>query len=311
MEKMIREAVEKQISIDRQTIIQAVHSDVARQVGERIADSVELRSALETMAKTFFQEQTELSRNAGTKVEQELSSRATAIIQSFEESFAEMETRINAARADMEVAQSRTQSLKQEIEDGMRALQEAWRQLNNAERAGMESFEKQATARLNACGTEFENQLTKISAVRATQFTQEMEVALTKAQTLKREIEDGVRPLQETLQQLNDAEKAGMDRFQRHATAQLNIEVAQFEEQLTRISVERAVQFAMEMEERLAPHRRVADETVEKLGAVLQLVQGTARVQQERITEHSRTTAANFEKEIRALLLRLAEGAEH
>ena len=311
MEKMIREAVEKQISVDRQTIIQAVHSDVARQVGERIADSVELRTALETMAKTFFQEQTEFSRSAGAKVEQELSSRATTIIRSFEESFEGMEGRINAARADMEVALTRSQALKQEIEDGVRPLQETLQQLHNAERAGMESFQRQATDRLTAYSTEFENQLAKISAMRAAQFTLEMEVVQTRAQALKQEIEDSVRPLQETLQQLNDAEKAGMERFQRQATAQLSTGTAQFEEQLTRISVERALQFAMEMEERLAPHRQLADETVEKLGAVLQLVQGTARVQQERITEHSRSTAANFEKEIKALLLRLAGGVEH
>ena len=309
VEKMIPETVEKQISIDRQNIIQAVHSDVARQVGERIAESVELRTALETMAKTFFEEQTELSRSAGARVEQELSSRATTIIQSVEQSFAEMEARINVARADMEVALTATQTLKQGIEDGMRPLQETLAQLNDAERAGIESFKRQADARLSTCAAEFENQLARISLERAAQFALEMEVAMARAQNLKQELENGIRPLHETLEQLNNAERAGMERFQRHAAAQLSTGVAQFEEQLTKISVERAVHFAMEVEGRLAPHRQCADETVDKLGAVLQLVQGTARVQQERLTEHSRTTVANFEKEIRALLLRLA-GAE-
>jgi hypothetical protein len=310
VEKMIPETVEKQISIDRQNIIQAVHSDVARQVGERIAESVELRTALETMATTFFQEQTELSRSAGARVEQELSSRATTIIQSVEQSFAEMEERINVARADMEVALTGTRTLKQEIEDGMRPLQETFEQLNNAERAGIESFKRQADAQLNLCAAEFENQLARISAERAAQFALEVEVAMTRAQNLKQKLENGIRPLQETLEQLNNAERAGMERFQRHAAAQLSTGVAQFEEQLTKISVERAVQFSMEVEARLAPHQQCADETVDKLGAVLKLVQGTARVQQERLTEHSRATVANFEKEIRALLLRLAGSDE-
>jgi len=48
---------------------------------------------------------------------------------------------------------------------------------------------------------------------------------------------------------------------------------------------------------------------VEKMGAVLQLLQGTARTQQERLSDYSKSAAANFEKEIRAVLLRLANGA--
>jgi hypothetical protein len=65
----------------------------------------------------------------------------------------------------------------------------------------------------------------------------------------------------------------------------------------------------MEMEKQQALHQQRADETIEKLGAMFQLLHGTARTQQERLTEHSQTTVANLEKEIRALLLRLAGGA--
>jgi hypothetical protein len=210
----------------------------------------------------------------------------------------------------MEVALTRTQTLKQEIEDSMRPVQETLAQLNNAERAGIESFERQATALLNTRAAEFENQLTTISTAGAAQLMREMEVALTRAQTLKQEIEDGMRPLQETLAQLNGAERTATERFQSQATARLSMGAAQFEQQLAKISVDRAAQFELEMEQRLAPHQLSADETVNKLGAVLQLVQSTARVQQDRLAELSRTTAANIEREIRALLLRLAGGAE-
>lgn len=236
MEKMIGEAVEKQVSANYPTSIQALNADVARQVGDRIAESQDLRNALETMAKKFFEEQSELSRATGVRIEQELSSRAATILQSFEQSIAEMETRIDGARTDVEATLTRTQALNQEAMEGMRSVREALEQLNNAERNGVEKFQKLAAAQLNMGAAQFENQLNKISA-------------------------------------------------------------------------ERAAQFVMEMENHLTPHRQSAEETLGKLGAVLQLVQGTVRVQQERLAEQSRIAAANFEKEIKALLLRLAGSA--
>jgi hypothetical protein len=309
MEKMIRESVEKQISADRQAIIQAVHSDVAREVGGRIAESDDLRSAVESMAQKVFEQQTELSRSAGAKVEQELGSRTGSILRSFEDSVAEMEARLTVARIDMEAVLAKTQTLKQEIEERMSPLQETLEQLRHAETSGIEKFQRQTAAQMDLGGAQFENQLSRISGEKAAQFATEMEAVLTRTQSLKREIEDGMRPLQETLEQLNLAERTGIERFQSQAAAQMSMGGTQFEQQIARISGERATHFAMEMEEHLAPHRQRADESMEKLGAVLQLLQGTARVQQERLTEHSQAAAANFEKEIRALLLRLAGGA--
>jgi hypothetical protein len=309
MEKMIREAVEKQISADRQALIHAVKSDVGRQVGDHIAESSDLRTAVESMAQKVFEQQTELSRSAGAKIEQELGSRASSILRSFEDSTAEMEARLTVARIDMEAVLAKTQTSKQEIEERMSPLQEILEQLSQAETDGIERFQRHAVAQMDLGAAQFENQLTRISEERAVQFATEMEVVLTKTQSLKQEIEERIRPLQETLEQLNHAERAGIERFQSQAAAQLSMGGAQFEKQIARISGERATHFAMEMEGQLAPHRQRADETMEKLGAVLQLIQGTARVQQERLTEHSRVTAANFEKEIRALLLRLAGGA--
>jgi hypothetical protein len=236
MEKTISDALEKQISVNYETSIQALNADVARQVGDRIAENKDLRTALENIAAKLFEEQTELSRTAGVKVEQELNTRAETIIRSFEESIAGMEARINASRANMEIVLTKSKHLKQEINDGMLSLQKVLEPLKNPETAAIEKFQSQVTSQLSTFAAQVESQLNKVSA-------------------------------------------------------------------------ERVVQFSMEMEKHHAPHRQRADETVEKLGAMLQLLQGTARAQQERLTEHSRTTAANFEKEIRALLLRLAGGA--
>jgi hypothetical protein len=111
------------------------------------------------------------------------------------------------------------------------------------------------------------------------------------------------------LQELNAAEKGGIENIQSEAASLVSTHAAQFKDQLNQISAERAVQFLVEMEKHLAPHQQRADEVIEKLGAILQLLQSTARVQQERLTEHSQTATANFEKEIRAVLLRLAGGA--
>ncbi len=269
MEKMIGEAVEKQVSANYPTSIQALNADVARQVGDRIAESQDLRNALETMAKQFFEEQSELSRAAGVRIEQELSSRAATILQSFEQSISEMEARIDSGPARIE------------------------QELSSRAATILRSFEKS-----------IEEMEARIDGART-----DMEATLTRTQALNQEAMEGMRPVREALEQLNNAERNGIEKFQKLAAAQLNMGAAQFQNQLNKISAERAAQFVMEMENHLTPHRQRAEETLEKLGAVLQLVQGTVRVQQERLAEQSRIAAANFEKEIKALLLRLAGSA--
>ena len=279
------------------------------------------------MARKLFAEQTERSRIAGVKIEEELSSRAATIIVSFEKSIAEMEARSSAARGDMEAVLTTPQNLKQEINDGMLALREAVEQLKDAQRAGEENFQNQLAVQLTTCAAQFENQLNKISTERADLFSMEteksiaemearssaargdMQVVLTKSHNLKQEISDGILALQEALQQLKDAERAGEENIRNQVAAQLTASSVQFESQLNKISTEREDRFSMETEQTLAPHRQRASELIENLGAVLELLQRTARVQQEQLTDHSQTTAARFEKEIRALFLRLAGSA--
>jgi len=86
----------------------------------------------------------------------------------------------------------------------------------------------------------------------------------------------------------------------------LNSWSAQFKSHLEAVSRDKATQFTAELQQQLAAHRQQVNENLEKLSAGLQLAQGTARMQEERLAEFSRDTAETFEAEIRAVLLRLA-----
>jgi hypothetical protein len=236
MESMVQESVEKQISLNCETSMQALNVKVARQVEEKITEIQALRALVEGIAKTLTEELIGISGTAERKFEQKLNARAVAIIESFAEPLAEAEARIKSARADMETVLTQAQNLKQEFNESVLPLRKAMEQWKNVETAGMEKFQSQAAAQLSTCAVQFENQLNKIAT-------------------------------------------------------------------------ERATQFSMEMEKQQALHQQRADETVEKLGAMLQLLHGTAKAQQERLTKHLQTTLASLEKEIRAILLRIAGGA--
>ncbi|HVA94695.1 MAG TPA: hypothetical protein VNI36_07305 [Candidatus Dormibacteraeota bacterium] len=312
MEKMIGDALEKQISVNYEAAIQALNADVTRQVGDRIAESKDLRSALEGMMKKLFEEQAELSRTAGVKVEQEISTRAATTIRSFEESVAEMEARINTARADMEdvtrqfgdrIAESK--DLRSALEGMAKTLFEEQAELSRT--AGVK-VEQEISTRAATTIQSFEESVAEMEA-RINTARADMEDVLTKSQIFKQEINDGMHSLHKALEQFNNTRTAGIEKLQGQVASQLSTCATQFENQLNKISTEKAVQFSMEMEKHQSLHQQRADETVEKLGAMLQLLQRTARVQQERLTEHSLTTTANFDKEIRAVLLRLAGGA--
>src|ERR1039458_4951200 len=356
MEKMIREAVEKQTSVNYEISNQALNANVARQVEDRIAelrlklggttkkpvdeqtelsrtaeDRVELelssraatimRSFEEStaeMAKKLFEVQSELSRTAGDNVEQNLSSRAATIMRSFEESTAEMAKKLFEVQSEL----SRTAGDHVELELSarattiMRSFEESTTEIakklseEQAElsRTAGDRVEQELSSRAATIMRSFEESTAEMEA-RINASRAATEVVLTRSQTLQQEINDGMPPLQHALQQLNDANRAGIENLQSEAVSEISRCAAQFQNQLDKVSRERAVEFLMEIEKRLAPNQQQADELLEKLGAVFQLLQSTARVQQERLTEHSKATAASFEKEIRSLLLRLAGGA--
>jgi hypothetical protein len=168
--------------------------------------------------------------------------------------------------------------------------------------------EEEISSRAAATMRPFEESLTDLEA-KMNASRSEMELAAMRMQSMKQEMNEGMLLVQEALQQLRDAENPGIEKMQDQAAAQLREWSTQFDNLLNKSATEKAIQFSLEMERRMAPHRQRADESVEKLGAMLQLLQGTARVQQERLNEHSIAAAANFEKQIKALLVRLGSGA--
>ncbi|MBZ5698667.1 MAG: zinc ribbon domain-containing protein [Acidobacteriia bacterium] len=67
-ENTIREAVGRQISLNYQTAIQTINSDLVRQLGTWITKNTEVQTYLKSMAKNLFNEQTELFQASLVKI---------------------------------------------------------------------------------------------------------------------------------------------------------------------------------------------------------------------------------------------------
>jgi hypothetical protein len=173
-------------------------------------------------------------------------------------------------------------------------------------RAG-EKAEEEISARAAMIMASFEESLSGLES-RARASRVEMDSAMAEMQHIKQEINEGMSFVQDAMQQLRDAQKPGIEKMQAQAATQLKQWSNEFDSLLNSSATEKAIQFSLDMERRMAPHRQRADETIEKLGAMLQLLQGTARVQQERLNEQTAAAAANLEKQVRAFLVRLGGG---
>ena len=233
LEQIIRQAIEKQISLSYQSAIQTLNNDLAYQLVGRLASNEELRASIENMAKEALEEQIGISRNSAIDAQQNLNLRVAEITQSFEKSIAEAEDRMNVAR------------------DSVTAI-------------------------------------------------------LDRAQALERESAEATLRLQKAVDQLNQAARSTIEKFDGHVTSQLNSWSAQFKKHLDGVSREKAEQFAANLQQQLGPHMQDVNEVLEKLSAGLQLARGTVRIQEEQLAGLSRAAAADFEKEIKAVLLRLA-----
>ena len=133
--------------------------------------------------------------------------------------------------------------------------------------------------------------------------------ALERARALEHEIAESLERLQKVVDQLNLSARSTIEKFDSHVTTQLTSWSAQFKNHVDGITREKAAQFTAGLEQQLANQVREANEVLEKLSAGLQLARGTVRVQETQWAERSRELAAEFEKEIRAVLLRLANPA--
>lgn len=299
-------------------------TEISRTLGERAEKELNSRADViarsldETtaaMARNVFEQQAEISRTARSDAKEELNSHAATILRSLQESTSEMATKLvheqaellrtihNDAHEDLstraaaivhsfeESASETVKKVFQEQTDLSRsALQEAERYLNSRVATVLRSIEESTAemeGRINASGSA-------------------AEALLTKSQTLQLEINEGMVPLQQTLQKLNDENITRMESFRTQLDFELSRCSVQLESHFANLSNQRAAEFSAEIEKRFAPVQQLADQLLEKLGAVFQLLQSTARVQQERLTEHSKATAANFEQEIKATFLRLA-----
>lgn len=357
VEKMIREAVEKQVSSYHETSLRTLTADIARQVEDRMPP---LRNALESMTKKLVEEKTEASRTAGDRVEDDLSSHAAAIMRSFEESTTELAKKISDEHTALlrGITERTEHELSSRVATIMRSFEESTAEMTRKlfedqvelSRNAGERAERELTSRAAAITRAFEEstaemtrklyedqaELTRTAGERAEgelssraaaitgsfeQSAAEMEARvnlsraatedlLIRSQSLRREIDDGMLPLRQALRQLHDVDAEGIQKLHSRAALEMSACAAQFKNQLDDISRDRAIGFATEIESRMVPNQQQADELFEKLGAVFQLLQNAARVQQERLAEQSKTAAANFEKEIRSILIRFAGGVQ-
>ncbi len=129
---------------------------------------------------------------------------------------------------------------------------------------------------------------------------------LDQAQALEHKAADQTLNLQKTVAQLNQTARSTIEKFDGRVTAQLNSWSLQFKTHLDDVSREKSAQFATDLQEQLAAPMQDAAAVLEKLSAGLQLAQGTLRRQQEHLAGLSRTAAADFEKEVKGVLLRLS-----
>jgi hypothetical protein len=130
--------------------------------------------------------------------------------------------------------------------------------------------------------------------------------ALDRARALEHEISESLERLQKVVDQLNQSARTTIEKFDTHVTTQLTSWSAQFKNHVDGITREKAAQFTAGLDQQLSAQVREANEVLEKLSAGLHLARGTVRVQETQWAERSRELAAEFEKEIRSVLLRLA-----
>jgi hypothetical protein len=136
----------------------------------------------------------------------------------------------------------------------------------------------------------------------------EATATLERLQAADREIADSAGRLQKVVDQMNQAARSTIEKFDAHITSQLNSWSGQFKNHIDGVSQEKAAQFNSGLEHQLSLQMQEANEVLEKLSAGLQLARGTIRAQESQLAERTQSVAAEFEKEIRSVLMRLAGG---
>ncbi|MGD0906730.1 MAG: hypothetical protein ABSA96_04055, partial [Candidatus Acidiferrales bacterium] len=269
-------------------------SDLTHQLVGRLAGNEELRVSLESMAKKTLEEQIQSSRNSVIEAQQNLNSRAAEWTRSIEAALLDLGHRTKDARDSEAAANEKMLAAKKELEEQTQSS----RNFAIETQQSLDSRTAELARTVEASFAELENRI-KVAREGET-------AAQERTQVLEKEVGDAIFRLQKAVEQLNHVAQSTIEKFDGHVTAQLNSWSAQFKSHLDAVSRDKAMQFTAELQQQLASQRQQVNEILEKLSAGLQLAQGTARMQEERLAEFSRDAAANFEAEIRAVLLRLA-----
>jgi len=294
VDQIVRQTIEKQISANFQSTIQTLNSDLTHQLVGRLAGNEELRVSLESMAKKTLEEQIQSSRNSVIEAQQNLNSRAAEWTRSIEAALLDLGHRTKDARDSEAAANEKMLAAKKELEEQTQSS----RNFAIETQQSLDSRTAELARTVEASFAELENRI-KVAREGET-------AAQERTQVLEKEVGDAIFRLQKAVEQLNHVAQSTIEKFDGHVTAQLNSWSAQFKSHLDAVSRDKAMQFTAELQQQLASQRQQVNEILEKLSAGLQLAQGTARIQEERLAEFSRDAAANFEAEIRAVLLRLA-----
>lgn len=278
------------VGLSREAVTSAVAQEVKQQIAA-LKDS--LRAEVEGSAQRAASSGMEpLIRQA---VEKQIASNYQASIQTLNSDLTfQLAGRL---AANEEVRASVENMVKKAIEDQLG-------QLRNS------AIEEQRNAKANLAATtqSFEKSVAEIeSKMKAADGA--ATAALDRAQAMEREVRESMERLQKVVDQLNQSVRSTIEKFDGHVTSQLNSWSAQFKNHVDGISREKAAQFSSGLEQQLTSQLQEANEVLEKLSAGLQLARGTARMQETQWAGRSHELAAEFEKEIRSVLLRLANPA--
>jgi hypothetical protein len=308
LEPIVRQAIEKQIATNFQSSIQTLNGDLTLQLAGHLAQSKDLQESIENLTKKVLDEEIERARTSTNQDLLNPGERVAEAQQVLEKSIAEMEDRLKAAREAANATMNGVQAMDREITDSTAQLQKTVDQLNQAARSTIEKFDTNITAQLSLWTAQFKSHVDGISQEKIEQLTSGLEQQLSSQmrEATEREISDSTARVQTIMDDLNQAARSTIEKFDTHMTVQLNSWSAQFKSHVDSVSLEKIEQLTIGLEQLLASQRQESNEVIEKLSAGLQLAQGTLRVQETRLTERSQALAAEFEKEIKSVLFRLA-----
>jgi len=175
MERMIHDAVEKQMAPQHQAGIQLLPADLTRQLAGRLSESKELRTCFESMTAEMAERLSEVSQTTAIKIEKDLNTRVIAIRQLIEEAIVEMQDRINDTQAALGATLAKAQAVDQGVNEAIARIQVALAQVSDADRIAAERFAERLPSQLDAWSAEFDKRLDQIAVERTASWVSGIE----------------------------------------------------------------------------------------------------------------------------------------